>query len=86
MPANKKAILIENYEFVEFSKEKNTDHKVVVAIYGVDIEENLNSGDVIRLVDKSMTEYLLNEYDHDPLVWNGEVYAVFEDFIIVYLY
>lgn len=88
---SKEPIIISDYDYVEFGKEHNKDNQVVLAIYGIDTEtlNQLQVGSVIKWNDKRQND--LNEFEHatgeqENLIWNGEVYEFFEDFVIVYLY
>jgi len=88
---NKKPIVINDYDYVEFALEHNKDNQVVLAIYGIDTEtlNELKVGSVIEWNDKRQNE--VNESEHgigeqESLFWNGEVYAFFTDFVLVYLY
>jgi len=79
---NKEPIMIKEYEYAEFSLEPNTNNQKVLAIYGIDNDtlEKLEVGSVIKWDDTK------NNSIGDSLIWNGEVYACFQDFVIVYLY
>jgi hypothetical protein len=81
--ANTKPVIIKDYEYSEFAHEPNTDGHNVIAIYGVDDEtlKRLDIGTVIEWHDEGDNLMGVN-----PMKWNGEVYATFEDFVIVYLY
>jgi hypothetical protein len=76
-------VKIEKYEYAEFSQEPNIEGHNVIAIYGIDDEtlNLLNVGTVIEWHDQGDNLMGVN-----PMKWSGEVYATFEDFIIVYLY
>lgn len=77
-----KTILIKKYDYVEYSDNKN--NQTVIAIYGVDSEtlNKLQSGTVVIWDDGKQNATTQKE----GLKWNGEVFAIFEDFVIVYLY
>lgn len=86
-----KPILIENYDYVEFAQEPNVDNQTVLAIYGIDDDtlNDLSVGSPIQWNDKRQNE--LNQFEHgvdeqDSMIWNGEVYAFFQDYVVVYLY
>ena len=81
--ANKKPIIIKDYEYSEFAQDTNQDGQTVLAIYGVDDEtlKQLEVGTVIEWHDEGDNLMGVN-----PMKWNGEIYATFEDFVIVYLY
>ena len=81
--ANKKPIIIKHYEYSEFAQDTNQDGQTVLAIYGVDDEtlKQLEVGTVIDWHDEGDNLMGVN-----PMKWNGEIYATFEDFVIVYLY
>jgi hypothetical protein len=93
MPKQKspKPIIIKDYDYAEFAKEPNNKGQTVVAIYDIDSDtlQDLMPGTVIQWDDTRQNA--LNESEHgvnqqNTLIWNGEVYACFEDFVIVYLY
>ena len=81
--ANVKPVMIKDYEYSEFAFEPNTDGHNVIAIYGVDDEtlKRLDVGTVIEWHDQGDNLMGVN-----PMKWSGEVYAAFEDFVIVWLY
>lgn len=81
--ANKKPIIIKDYEYSEFAQDTNQDGQTVLAIYGVDDEtlKQLEVGTVIEWHDEGDNLMGVN-----PMKWNGEIYATFEDFVIVWLY
>jgi hypothetical protein len=102
MPAKKKTILvdkndvgetvlIDKYDYVEYADGYDPEDKVVLAIYGID-DDTLNklyAGTIIKWDDGRQNN--VDESEHgvgqrESLIWNGEVYAVFQDFVIVYLY
>lgn len=93
MPKKKapKPIIIKDYDYAEFAQEPNANNQTVIAIYDIDSDTlaKLNPGTVIQWDDTKQNA--LNESEHgvnpqDTLLWNGEVFACFEDFVIVYLY
>jgi hypothetical protein len=93
MPKQKasKPIIIKKYDYAEFAKELNNKGQTVLAIYDIDSAtlQVLYPGTVIQWDDTRQNA--LNESEHgvnpqDTLIWNGEVFACFEDFVIVYLY
>lgn len=81
--ANIKPVIIKDYEYSEFAFEPNTDGHNVIAIYGVDDEtlKRLDVGTFIEWHDQGDNLMGVN-----PMKWNGEVYAMFQDFVIVWLY
>ena len=81
--ANIKPVKIEQYEYAEFSQEPNIEGHNVIAIYGIDDQtlNCLNVGTVVEWHDQGDNLMGVN-----PMKWSGEVYATFEDFIVVYLY
>lgn len=90
MPA-KKPILIDNYDYAEFAKELNVQGKTVVTIYDVDskVLSELYPGVVIQWDDEiqnANNSFYHGVDEHDNLIWNGEVYACFEDFVVIVLY
>jgi hypothetical protein len=86
-----KSIMISDYDFVEYAQEPNINNQTVIAIYGIDTDtlNDLEVGSFINWDDKRQNE--LNESEHgvneqESFVWNGEVYAFFQDYVVVYLY
>jgi hypothetical protein len=86
-----KPIMISDYDYVEYAQEPNINNHTILAIYGIDTDtlKELQIGSVIKWNDKKQNES--NEFEHgvneqESFVWNGEVYAFFQDFIVVYLY
>jgi hypothetical protein len=77
-------VMINKYDYFVYSNNVNKDGQRVVAIYGVDPEtlNNLYNEALIQLSDEANNI----RPDMPSFIWNGEVYAMFEDFIIVYLY
>jgi hypothetical protein len=78
---NKKPIMIENYDYAEWGLENNENGQNVLAIYGID-DKTLN-----KL--KVNSEVQWNDEKNNnlgSLTWNGKVYAMFSDFVLVYLY
>jgi hypothetical protein len=78
---NKKPIMIENYDYAEWVLENNENGQNVLAIYGID-DKTLN-----KL--KVNSEVQWNDEKNNnlgSLTWNGKVYAMFSDFVLVYLY
>jgi hypothetical protein len=80
-----KPIIISEYEYAEFSYDLNNDNQSVLAIHGIDHKtlSKLKNGSVIVWNDEK--NYPKNN-NMVGLDWNGEVYAIFSDFVIVYLY
>jgi hypothetical protein len=79
---NKKPIMIQNYDCAEFSLAPNIENKNVLAIYGID-DETLNKleiGGDIKWEDNKYHKVF------GSFTWNGKVYAMFSDFVLVYLY
>lgn len=78
-----KVITIKDYEYSEFALTPNVDGQNVIAIYGVD-DKTLNMlsvGDEVKWNDQGDLLTGLK-----PMVWNGQVYAFFQDYILIYLY
>lgn len=91
MPAKKKPILIDTYDYVEYADGgyRRREDKLVIAIYGIDDDtlNKLDSGTTIKWDVRN--KRFFGETDSTKWksqIWNGEVYAVFQDFVIVYLY
>ena len=84
--ANIKPVMIKNYDYVSFSLDRNKDGQTVLAIYGISNKtlSKLESGTIIKWDATRQDE--LDGYTDEPLKWSGEVYAVFEDLAIVWLY
>jgi hypothetical protein len=79
---NKEPITIKDYDYAEFGLEPNKHGQTILAIYGID-EKTLNQlkvGSVIKWDDTK------NNYKGDTMIWSGEVYGFFTDFVLVYLY
>ena len=79
---NKKPIMIQNYDYAEWGLENNENGKNVLAIYGID-DETLNEleiGGDIKWEDNKYHKVF------GSFTWNGKVYAMFSDFVLVYLY
>jgi hypothetical protein len=77
---NKKHIMIKNYDYAEWGLENNENGQNVLAIYGID-DKTLNKlevGSEIKWDDKKNNNF-------DSFIWNGKVYAMFSDFVLVYL-
>ena len=73
--------MIENYDYAEWVLENNENGQNVLAIYGID-DKTLN-----KL--KVNSEVQWNDEKNNnlgSLTWNGKVYAMFSDFVLVYLY
>lgn len=83
---NKEPIVIKDYDYVEFSLDRNIRQQVVLAIYGIDNDtlEKLEVGSVIKWDNERQDK--LGGFTNESLLWNGEVYAIFVDFVLVYLY
>jgi hypothetical protein len=83
---NKEPITIKDYDYVEFGLEHNKHGQTILAIYGIDNEtlEQLQVGSVVKWDNERQDE--LNGFSDEPIVWNGEVYGFFTDFVLVYLY
>jgi hypothetical protein len=83
MKTKEKVVKIDKYDYCEFATTPNIDNKNVVAIYGVD-DETLNSvsvGDTIKWQDEGV--FFLG---YERKTWNGQVYAFFQDYILIYIY
>jgi hypothetical protein len=80
---SKAPVMINNYEYAEFSIDANQDGQNVVCIYNIDDEtmNQLETGTVIKWNDEA--NQFLND---DGMIWNGYVYAVFNDFVMIVLY
>lgn len=87
----KEPIVIADYEYVEFAKDHNANKQPVLAIYGAisEVWEQVEVGTLIEWDDKIHNQIM--EFEHgtgerESLVWRGEVYAIFENYILVCLY
>jgi hypothetical protein len=77
-----KFIMIKNYDYAEWGLERNENGQNILAIYGID-DKTLNElkvGSEIKWDDND------NHKVFGSLTWNGKVYAMFSDFVLVYLY
>jgi hypothetical protein len=79
-------ILIKDYDYVEFSKDKNIQGQTVLAIYGIEnVIDDLEVGSTVQW-DETRHNKLTYYENENGLIWNGKVYAIFNDFVLIYLF